>query len=267
MAGHPRLLGSAARGESPDLRVLVDPERDDPVPVRPSADAEGKAIHLRSVFSSVARTYDIARQIVSFGQDSRVKRLAVNELVGRSPVRHLDVASGTGALLYAAPRATLRVAVDVSIEMLAVTKSRQSETTMCAVNGDMHWLPFSDQAFDLITIGYGLRYTASIPALLASCHRLLQPGGQIFVFELGKPRSRIVVSLIVGYLSTMSVLLGACLHRRLGAYAHLPVSYRAYIGQDALSDLLLASGFDGVRKMELCGGCFAAHSATKARFS
>ena len=48
-------------------------------------------------------------------------------------------------------------------------------------------LPFADETFDCVTIGFGLRNVTDKPAALASMRRVLKPGGRLLVLEFSKP--------------------------------------------------------------------------------
>ena len=48
-------------------------------------------------------------------------------------------------------------------------------------------LPFADESFDCVTIGFGLRNVTDKAAALASMRRVLKPGGRLLVLEFSKP--------------------------------------------------------------------------------
>jgi demethylmenaquinone methyltransferase / 2-methoxy-6-polyprenyl-1,4-benzoquinol methylase len=56
----------------------------------------------------------------------------------------------------------------------------------CVV-ADAERLPFEDNSFDCVMIGFGLRNVTDKPAALRSMHRVLKPGGQLLVLEFSTP--------------------------------------------------------------------------------
>ena len=52
---------------------------------------------------------------------------------------------------------------------------------------DAERLPFGDDCFDCVTIGFGLRNVTDKAAALSSMRRVLKPGGQLLVLEFSKP--------------------------------------------------------------------------------
>ena len=48
-------------------------------------------------------------------------------------------------------------------------------------------LPFADETFDCVTIGFGLRNVTDKAAAIASMRRVLKPGGRLLILEFSKP--------------------------------------------------------------------------------
>ena len=135
---------------------------------------EGKRRYVRRLFATIADRYDFITRLLSYGQDQRWKRLAVRLAAVRSRDHVLDLACGTGDLLFAAA-ATARSAVglDVTHRMLQLARGRADAEARAArprlVTADMLALPFHPASFDVVMTGYGLR---NVPDL----ERRLKPG-------------------------------------------------------------------------------------------
>ena len=127
-------------------------------------DEEDKQKHVRGVFSSVAESYDVMNDAMSMGMHRLWKKIMVElaEITENSKV--LDIASGTGdiAKLISQDHPACEVFMtDINMEMLSegrdrsINESFAKNTHFCQLNGEA--LPFEDNTFDIITIGFGLR--------------------------------------------------------------------------------------------------------------
>ncbi len=134
------------------------------------------------MFDAIAGRYDLLNDILSAGQ-VRMWRRAVARITGAGPGECvLDLAAGTGtsSLTFTATGADC-VACDFSLGMLRAGRSRLARTRgqgqgsrrrdgrerLGFVAGDALRLPFRDEAFDAVTISFGLRNVASPGAALA----------------------------------------------------------------------------------------------------
>src|SRR5580692_11069077 len=154
-----------------------------------------KAARVRSVFESVAGKYDLMNDLMSFGVHRLWKAFTLS-LTGLKPgQRALDVAGGTGDLAAGMLRQVGRsgrvVLSDVNPAMLDIGRDRLLDrgfvgNVECIV-ADAERLPFEDDSFDCITIGFGLRNVTDKAAALKSMHRVLKPGGQLLVLEFSTP--------------------------------------------------------------------------------
>ena len=122
------------------------------MPRPPSADAP-------RIFTGIARSYDRAGALFSFGQDPRWRHALV-AAVGADPGDVvLDVATGTGLVaVELARRYGCRViGLDRSADMLSEA-SRRNGLIAGLVNARAEGLPFGDATFDHVTFTYLLRY-------------------------------------------------------------------------------------------------------------
>jgi demethylmenaquinone methyltransferase/2-methoxy-6-polyprenyl-1,4-benzoquinol methylase len=120
---------------------------------------------------------------------------------------------------------------------------------MRVTRGIAEALPFRESAFDVVSMGYALRYLADVPATLAECLRVLRPGGRLVVLELVRPASRAGRRVARFYLDTAVPWLSG---RAAGAdVRHLMRHCWATIEQatpaDTLRDAILRAGFEQLR--------------------
>jgi demethylmenaquinone methyltransferase/2-methoxy-6-polyprenyl-1,4-benzoquinol methylase len=124
-------------------------------------------------------------------------------------------------------------------------------------------LPFRDEAFDAVTISFGLRNVADHAAALAEFRRVTRPGGRLVVCEFGHlpwPRlNRAYEAYLTGALPAVA--------RRLSgnpvAYEYLAESIQDWPAQPELARRIAAAGWSAVRWRDLSLGVVAIHLARR----
>ena len=223
---------------------------------------EGKQRYVRRLFATIADRYDLITRLLSYGQDRRWKRRLIDRAQLTHADRVLDLACGTGDLLFAAAsRARSAVGLDLTHRMLQLASARASTRL---VTGDMLALPFEASRFDVVTIGYGLRNVPDIERAIAEIHRVLADGGRMLSLDFNKPANRLVRAVYLAYLTIVGSALGLALHGDPDTYRYIPESIRLYPGAAGVARLLERHGFSDVEVIPLLGGLMAIHVATKA---
>jgi demethylmenaquinone methyltransferase/2-methoxy-6-polyprenyl-1,4-benzoquinol methylase len=230
-----------------------------------------KAGRVRSVFESVAGKYDVMNDLMSFGVHRLWKRFTLS-LTGLKPGQHaLDVAGGTGDLAFGMLRQVGKsgrvVLSDINADMLAVGRDRLLDrgfvgNVECLV-ADAERLPFDDNSFDCVTIGFGLRNVTDKAAALRSMHRVLKPGGQLLVLEFSTPVAPGLKPAYDAYSFKVLPLLGRLVARDAASYRYLAESIRMFPDQETLLGMLREAGFGQARYHNLTGGIVALHRGYK----
>ncbi len=211
------------------------------------------------MFDHVAGRYDLMNDLLSLGQD-RAWRAATVAAVGPRPGELiLDLAAGTGTSSVPFARAGARVVpADLSFGMLSTGRERQPDLPF--INADALALPFADDAFDAVTISFGLRNVEDTAGALAELRRVTRPGGRIVVCEFSTPTWRPFRSVYHLYLGRVLPAV-AKLSSNPVAYDYLGESILAWPTQQALADLLHDAGWREVGWKNLSGGIVALHRA------
>ncbi|MFZ0500523.1 MAG: bifunctional demethylmenaquinone methyltransferase/2-methoxy-6-polyprenyl-1,4-benzoquinol methylase UbiE [Steroidobacteraceae bacterium] len=230
-----------------------------------------KEHRVRGVFDSVAGNYDLMNDLMSGGAHRLWKRFTLSLTGLRPGQRALDVAGGTGDLAAGLARQVgdrgLVVLSDINSAMLRRGRDRLTDRGAVGnvqyVQANAERLPFPDDSFDCITIGFGLRNVTDKPAALAAMRRVLKPGGQLLVLEFSHPVGPGLGSLYDLYSFRVLPLLGRIVARDEASYRYLAESIRMHPGQEALLEMMQAAGLEGCRYHNLSGGIVAVHRAYK----
>ena len=215
---------------------------------------------MAAMFDGVAPRYDLVNDLLSLGQDRRWRAETVAAVAPRPGQVVLDLAAGTGTSSrpFADAGATV-VAADLSEGMLVVGKQRQPD--LAFVNADALSLPFAANAFDAVTISFGLRNVEDVPAALAELRRVTRPGGRIVICEFSTPTWRPFRETYRNYLLRALPRIAGMTSSTPAAYDYLAESILAWPDQRALADLMFDAGWRGVGWKNLSGGVVALHRA------
>jgi demethylmenaquinone methyltransferase/2-methoxy-6-polyprenyl-1,4-benzoquinol methylase len=169
---------------------------------------------LNELFDRTAYRYRAIDRVVGFGSGLWHRRRALRHAGLRPGMRVLDVACGSGLTTECAqdlvgPTGHV-VGLDPSSGML-----REARKGRCRdlVQGIGEALPFSDERFDFLSMGYALRHLSDLHAGFREYRRVLRPGGIVLLLEISRPRSAALVTVLRFHIRTV---MGAVLARATG---------------------------------------------------
>ncbi|HEV3276678.1 MAG TPA: ubiquinone/menaquinone biosynthesis methyltransferase [Terriglobia bacterium] len=219
---------------------------------------------MRAMFTTIAPRYDFVTRLFSFGMDRRWKRRGVENAALPPDAVVLDLASGTGdfsqLVRQRLPRAT-PVAVDLTEKMVHLARERGLNEAVCA---DALALPFADNTFHCVFVGYGLRNFPDLKAALGEIARVTMPGGLMVSLDFFLPANRVLRRLYLGYLYLQGGFWGMLLHGRPRVYTYIPDSLRSFVSISDFSSLLKRMGYARVEARAYILGGIGLHWATKS---
>jgi len=235
---------------------------------------EHRADKVNDLFAAIAPRYDLINDLQSFGLHRRWKRRLVNLAVVRSGDRALDLCCGTGDIAFAlASRGAEVTGLDFNIQMLQVAEARLLQNSKLKtqniklLQGDAQELPFADNSFDIVTVGYGLRNLTSWERGVSEMARVAKPGGRIISLEFGKPDNALWRGCYFGYLRMCVPLLGLIFCRNAGAYAYILESLKHYPAQRGVAEKIRSLGLVDVQIHNILGGAMSINYAVKPPIS
>lgn len=234
-------------------------------------DAKDKADRVAEVFHSVAEKYDLMNDLMSLGIHRFWKHFAIQLFGLRQGQTVLDIAGGTGDLTAKISEKIGKtgkvILSDINSSMLDVGKDRMIDRglfgniTFAQANAEI--LPFADNTFDRIIIGFGLRNVTDKQKALESMFRVLKPGGRLVILEFSKPIVPGLKSIYDVYSFKILPWLGKTVLNDANSYRYLAESIRMHPDQDTLKNMLNTAGFDNVDYHNLTGGIVAVHRGFK----
>lgn len=228
-----------------------------------------RAAKVNHLFATIATRYDFINDLQSFG----LHRSWKNRLVRLAKVapgdRALDVCCGTGDIAERLARAGAKVTgLDFSAPMLEVARQRNAtpsaEPNPQFIQGDATKLPFDDNAFDLVSVGYGLRNLTSWETGLSEMLRVARPGGRVLVLDFGKPDNALWRWLYFTYLRLFVPVLGLVFCGNASAYAYILESLKHYPAQNGVAAKMRELGMANVRIVNLLGGVMSINYGEKS---
>jgi demethylmenaquinone methyltransferase / 2-methoxy-6-polyprenyl-1,4-benzoquinol methylase len=221
------------------------------------------------MFDRIAGVYDLMNSAMTAGLHHEWRERAVDRAEVGPGSDALDLCTGTGDLALALRRRIgpdgRVVGSDFSEPMLELARRKSGEEGLPVEFGwaDALELPYGDESFDAVTIGFGARNLADLPRGLAEMARVLRPGGRLVILEITRPQREPLASFYSLWFDRLVPMIGSVAGDS-DAYSYLPDSVRSFPEPQALASLIDEAGFTRIRWLLLAGGIIAIHSAIKA---
>jgi demethylmenaquinone methyltransferase/2-methoxy-6-polyprenyl-1,4-benzoquinol methylase len=232
-------------------------------------DATGKKEQVARMFDTISGKYDFLNHFLSLGIDIRWRKKAIRELADLRPRLILDVATGTGDFAIEALKLNPDKVIGIDISEGMLDQGRQKmrkrgySERIDMVTGDSENLPFEENKFDAITVGFGVRNFENLEKGLLEMKRVLRPGGKIVVLEFSKPRVFPFKQLYQFYFKYILPTLGRWISRDATAYTYLPESVQAFPDGRDFTNILEKLGFKQIACKPLTFGISSLYIGVK----
>ncbi len=239
--------------------------------VKPYGNSEkSKKEEVAEMFNNVSKRYDFLNHFLSVGIDKIWRKKAINMLKEIQPKRILDLASGTGDFALEALRLnpTEVIGMDISEGMLEVgrlkMKKKGVDSIVSMQLGDSENLPFEDNYFDALTVGFGVRNYENLELGLSEMLRVVRSGGKIIVLEFSKPKKFPVKQYYAFHSKYIIPFFGKRISKDEKAYAYLPESIAAFPEGKDFTYILIKLGYQNVGSKLVSGGIATIYFGTKS---
>ena len=128
--------------------------------------------------------------------------------------------------------------------------------------GDGMALPLPDQSFDAVSISFGLRNMADRSRSLSEMHRVLKPGGRMFILEFSQPYTWLKPFYLLYLRKVLPAIAGLITGDR-NAYIYLNETIEDFPDRTRLSEEIRRAGFSHVSASCLTGCIVALHEAVR----
>ncbi len=222
-----------------------------------------RAAYVRTMFTRIAKHYDLMNRLMTGGQDVRWRKRVVELARLNSDSCLLDMGTGTGDLAREAqtkfPRAKV-IAADFTLEMMRIGQRNGSLNFSSA---DALCLPFSDSSFDAVVSGFLMRNVIELQKALEEQYRVLKKGGRVVILDTTRPKKNILSPLIWFHMHVVIPTLGGLLTGVQDPYRYLPETTEHFVTAEELASRMTSVGFKKVNYQRYMFGTIAIHWGEK----
>ncbi|KRE54371.1 demethylmenaquinone methyltransferase [Paenibacillus sp. Soil522] len=228
--------------------------------------------HVHGVFERIAPKYDLMNDLISFRRHKAWRKFTMKKMNVAPGQTALDLCCGTCDWTIALADASVTgkvVGLDFSQNMLDVGAAKVEKLGLnkqiTLVQGNAMSLPFEDDTFDFVTIGFGLRNVPDYLQVLNEMRRVVRPGGMVVCLEVSKPTWQPFKAMYNLYFERLLPLMGKFVAKSFQEYKWLPESLKMFPGRQQLAELFEEAGLQQVKAYPLTGGVAALHMGTKEK--
>src|SRR5690625_1491011 len=229
-----------------------------------------KEERVHHVFEKIYGNYDKMNSIISFKRHIAWRKDVMKQMQVKENSKALDLCTGTGDWALAMANVVgdegSVIGLDFSKNMLKVAKEKQNDLNLNQVefvHGNAMELPFEDNSFDYVTIGFGLRNVPNYKTVIKEMFRVVKPGGKVVCLETSQPTLLGFKQLYFFYFRFIMPLFGKLFAKSYDEYAWLHESTKTFPDKKALKKLFEDAGFSNVLVKGYSVGVAAMHLATK----
>ncbi|WP_416149708.1 demethylmenaquinone methyltransferase [Salipaludibacillus sp. HK11] len=232
--------------------------------------SRSKEERVHDVFQSISGQYDKMNAIISFQRHLSWRKDTMKKMAVPKDASALDVCCGTADWTIHLGEAVGPdgdvIGLDFSENMLSVGHDKVNERKLSQVkliHGNAMELPFEDNHFDYVTIGFGLRNVPDYLQVLKEMRRVVKPDGMVVCLETSQPSMIGFKQAYWFYFKHVMPFFGKVFAKSYEEYSWLQESSQSFPGKQELKDLFLEAGFQTVKYKSYSGGVAASHFATK----
>jgi demethylmenaquinone methyltransferase/2-methoxy-6-polyprenyl-1,4-benzoquinol methylase len=230
---------------------------------------ESKKEQVATMFNNIAPKYDFLNQLLSLGIHKGWRKKTIQLIAHNQPKNILDIATGTGDFAIEAMKLNPDrvIGVDISEGMLKLgiekIKKLNLQDKIDLKLGDSENLPFENNSFDAVTVGFGVRNFENLEKGIQEIYRVINHGGTFAVLEFSKPKNFPIKQLYNFYFKYITPAVGKLFSKDASAYTYLPESVNAFPDGDDFIAILRKAGFKDCKNIPVTFGIASIYIGTK----
>jgi demethylmenaquinone methyltransferase/2-methoxy-6-polyprenyl-1,4-benzoquinol methylase len=231
---------------------------------------QSKEEKVHHVFEKIYGNYDKMNTLISFQQHKIWRNDTMKKMNVSKGSSALDVCCGTAdwtiSLADAVGPNGSVTGLDFSENMLSIGKEKtKNYDNVHLIHGNAMDLPFPDNHFDFVTIGFGLRNVPDYLQVLKEMRRVAKPGGLVVCLETSQPTMPVFKQCYYFYFRFVMPLFGKLFAKSYKEYSWLQESARDFPGMKELANMFQQAGLTNVSYKPYSGGVAAVHIGQKEK--
>jgi len=209
---------------------------------------------------------------LSFGQDIIWRKKLWKHLPKKNNMDILDIATGTGDLIFSIPKKQLKkidaiTGIDFAEKMIEISKkkakTKKFPKPILFTTGDATQIPFPDQSMDVCSISFGIRNVENLQKSLMEMLRILKPNGKALFLEFSLPKNRLIKKGYLFYLRKILPTLAGFISGEKKAYQYLNKTVETFPYGEDFCKILKEAGFEKVTYFPITFGIATIYSGEK----
>lgn len=233
---------------------------------------QSKEERVHDVFEKIYKRYDVMNSVISFQRHKTWRKETMKIMDVQKGEKALDVCCGTCdwtiSLADAVGKKGRVFGLDFSQNMLSVGEEKIHSMQLDQVNlihGNAMELPFEDNTFDYVTIGFGLRNVPDYLQVLKEMTRVVKPGGKVVCLETSHPTAIGIRQLYILYFRYIMPLIGKIFAKSYNEYSWLQESASTFPGMKELASMFQQAGLEKIQVKPFTFGVAAMHLGYKPK--
>jgi demethylmenaquinone methyltransferase/2-methoxy-6-polyprenyl-1,4-benzoquinol methylase len=146
--------------------------------------------------------------------------------------------------------------VDISEGMMTIGREKIQKAGLSAELSvaDCEALPYQDDTFDRISVGFGVRNFEHLEVGLSEMFRVLVQGGKLVILELSVPSNPFIGWCYKLYFLKILPAIGGLISGNRSAYEYLPASVLRFPAPDKFAEMMKSAGFTSVEHRPMTFG-------------
>jgi demethylmenaquinone methyltransferase/2-methoxy-6-polyprenyl-1,4-benzoquinol methylase len=226
---------------------------------------------VHKMFDRISGRYDLLNRLLSFRRDVIWRKNLAELLPQREGLKILDLATGTGDVLFSLVENNNHIrtgiGIDMASEMLKLAQIKinknKLQDKLSLIRGDATQIPFAENSFDAVTIAFGIRNVVDVSQSLSEMYRILSLESKAMILEFSLPKNRFIKSLYLFYFRKILPFVGGVISGDSYAYRYLNQTVETFPYGDDFCELMRKAGFESVRQHPMTSGIATIYEGIK----